>query len=167
MLIADSVKVDFSNTRRRIASLRMQPHNTIVVEQFTRQADAFAAAAAIRDEEALELLVTHCGAGLADDALDLACGPGLVVCAFAKAARSATGIDLTPTMIEKGKSLAASRKLRNTTFSVADVTSLPFPPASFSVVSSRYVFHHFQEPVRVLMEMARVCKPGGASPSWT
>jgi len=139
----------------------MQPHNTIVVDQFTRQADAFAAAAPIRDEEALELLVTRCGAGPADDALDVACGPGLVVCAFAKVVRSATGIDLTPVMIEKGKSLAASKNLGNTSFSVGDVTSLPFAPKSFSIVSSRYAFHHFQEPARVLMEMVRVCKPGG------
>jgi len=139
----------------------MQSHKDTVVEQFTLQADTFAAAASIRDDQALGLLVTSCGASSADDSLDVACGPGLVVCAFAEVVRSATGIDLTPAMIDKGKSLAASKKLGNTSFSVGDVNSLPFPSTSFSIVSSRYAFHHFQEPTRVLMEMVRVCKPGG------
>jgi len=139
----------------------MDSHNSTVVDQFTRQADAFAAAAAIRDDQALELLVCGCSAGSADDSLDVACGPGLVVCAFAEVVRSATGIDLTPAMIGKGKALAASRNLGNATFGVGDVNSLPFAAASFSIATSRYAFHHFEDPMRVLKEMVRVCKPGG------
>lgn len=139
----------------------MNTHNAIVVDQFTRQADAFAAAAAIRDDQALELLVSSCGAGREDDSLDVACGPGLVVCAFAEVVRSATGIDLTPAMIDKGESLAASKHLRNTRFRLGDVNALPFAGASFSIVTSRYAFHHLEEPTRVLREMVRVCKPGG------
>lgn len=75
--------------------------------------------------------------------------------------RSATGIDLTPAMLEQAKGLAASRNLTNVSFKTGDVNSLPFDTASFSIVTSRYAFHHFVEPVRVLREMVRVCKPGG------
>jgi ubiquinone/menaquinone biosynthesis C-methylase UbiE len=139
----------------------MNTHNTTVVDQFTRQADVFAAAAAIRDDEALDLLVSRCGANSEDESLDVACGPGLVVCAFAQVVRSATGIDLTPAMVEKGRSLATSKNLGNTSFSLGDVNALPFATGQFSVVTSRYAFHHFQDPARVLLEMVRVCKPGG------
>ena len=67
----------------------MTAQTDIVVDQFTRQATPFANAAAMRDEEALRLLVEFSGAGAADTVLDVACGPGLVVAAFAKVCRSA------------------------------------------------------------------------------
>lgn len=139
----------------------MDTHNATVVDQFTRQADAFAAAAAIRDDQALDLLVTRCGAGANDESLDVACGPGLVVCAFARVVRAAAGIDLTPAMISKGEALAAAEGLANTSFRVGDVNALPYASASFSVVTSRYAFHHFAQPARVLGEMVRVCRPNG------
>ena len=139
----------------------MNSHNETVVDQFTQQASAFAAAEPIRSEHALGLLVTACDAQPEDETLDVACGPGLVVCAFAQVVRSATGIDLTPAMLEQAKALAASRSLGNVSFKTGDVNSLPFDSALFSIVTSRYAFHHFVEPVRVLREMVRVCKPGG------
>ena len=139
----------------------MQTHNATVVDQFTRQADAFAAAAAIRDDQALQLLVRGCAADASDESLDVACGPGLVVCAFGEVVRAATGIDLTPAMVLRGKTLAASKSLANVSFCIGDVNALPFADESFSVVTSRYAFHHFPEPMRVLREMVRVCGPNG------
>ena len=47
------------------------------------------------------------------------------------------------------------------TWLVGDVVPLPFPDASFSVVVTRYSFHHFLDPKAVLAEMVRVCRPGG------
>jgi SAM-dependent methyltransferase len=38
---------------------------------------------------------------------------------------------------------------------------LPFPAGAFSVVVTRYSFHHFLDPRAVLAEMVRVCSPGG------
>ena len=55
----------------------------IILDQFTRQATPFANAAAMRDEDALRLVVEFSGAGRDDTVLDVACGPGLVVAAFA------------------------------------------------------------------------------------
>ena len=89
----------------------------------------FSEAPAIRDEAALRLLVELVGAGPQDTVLDVACGPGLVVCAFAGVARHATGIDLTPAMIERARALAHQKGLSNVTFDVSDVVALPYPVA--------------------------------------
>jgi SAM-dependent methyltransferase len=42
-----------------------------------------------------------------------------------------------------------------------DVTTLPFPDGAFSVVVTRYTFHHFLDPLAVFREMVRVCRRGG------
>src|SRR5262245_15224274 len=57
-------------------------HRDTIIDQFSRQAVPFSTAGPIRDREALQLLVTASGAGAADTVLDVACGPGLVACAF-------------------------------------------------------------------------------------
>src|ERR1700752_3261314 len=132
-----------------------------VVDQFTRQATPFASSAAMRDEDALRLLVEFYGAGADDAVLDVACGPGLVVAAFAKACRHATGIDLTPAMIDKAREHTASLGLTNVDWHVDNVLPLPFPDRAFSIVVSRFAFHPFPDPLAVLREMARVCaRPG-------
>ena len=77
----------------------MPAHRDLIVEQFTKQAVPFSTAPGVRDEEALRLLVDFTGAGPEDTVLDVACGPGLVVCALAAVVRHAIGIDVTPAMV--------------------------------------------------------------------
>src|SRR6266481_4450724 len=135
----------------------MPAHRDLIVEQFTKQAVPFSTAPGVRDEEALRLLVEFTGAGPEDTVLDVACGPGLVVCALAAVVRHATGIDVTPAMIERARALAAEKGLGNVGWQVGDVLPLPYPDGAFSLVA----FHHFPEPRTVLAEMKRVCAPGG------
>ena len=59
-------------------------HDELILDQFTRQAVPFSTAKTIADESALQLLVDFSGCGPADTVLDVACGGGLVVCAFAQ-----------------------------------------------------------------------------------
>ena len=139
----------------------MTSHRDRILDQFTRQALPFSTAPGIKDEAALAMLVEAAGAGPDDVTLDVACGPGLVVSAFAKVVKHATGIDVTPAMLARGRAIAAEQGLTNVTFHEGDVLSLPFPDASFSIVTSRFAFHHFEAPARVLTEMKRVCRPGG------
>jgi len=136
-------------------------HRDLIVEQFTKQAVPFSTAPGVRDEEALRLLVDFSGAGPEDTVLDVACGPGLVVCALAAVVRHATGIDVTPAMIERARALAAEKGLANVAWQVGDVLPLPYPDGAFSLVVSRFAFHHFPDPRAVLAEMKRVCAPGG------
>lgn len=136
-------------------------HQDSILDQFTRQAIPFNTSPGIKDEIALKYLIEASGAGPADTVLDVACGGGIVVCAFAKVVKHATGIDLTPAMIERSKQLQQEKGLTNVSWKLADVLPLPFPDASFSIVTSRFAFHHFLDPFAVLGEMKRVCAPGG------
>jgi SAM-dependent methyltransferase len=136
-------------------------HEQSILDQFTRQAIPFSTSPSIKDEIALNLLIQASGAGPTDTVLDVACGPGLVVCAFAKVVAHATGIDITPAMLDRARQLQQEKGLTNVSWKQGDVMSLPFPDASFSIVTSRFAFHHILDPFAVLGEMKRVCKPGG------
>jgi ubiquinone/menaquinone biosynthesis C-methylase UbiE len=137
----------------------MHSHNDQIRDQFSRQAVPFSNAPGIRDEASLQLLVKESGVRPNDRVLDVACGPGLVVKAFARVAAQVTGIDLTPAMIDRARE--HTRDCENVRLRLGDVTALPYPDASFSLVLSRFAFHHFPQPLRVLEEMQRVCAPGG------
>jgi ubiquinone/menaquinone biosynthesis C-methylase UbiE len=139
----------------------MGSHDSRILDQFTRQAVSFAAAPAIRNEEALNRIVQWAGAGPEDTVLDVACGPGLLACAFARVAKHVTGIDMTPAMLEQAHKTQQEQGLKNVSWLPGNVYSLPFPQAQFSLVSSRFVFHHLQDPLAALKEMKRVCKPSG------
>jgi SAM-dependent methyltransferase len=134
----------------------------LILDQFTRQAVPFAEMPAHSNEESVRLLIDLAQIGTEDDVLDVACGPGLVACRLAEGgAGHVTGIDLVPAMIEQAQARQRSKGLTNLTWLVGDAVPLPFPDATFSVVVTRYSFHHFLEPKAVLAEMVRVCQPGG------
>ena len=80
--------------------MRMDAHKSRILDQFTRQAEPFAQSQAIRNQAALEHIVAQAQAGPDDTSLDVACGPGLLACAFAHVVRHAAGIDLTPAMLD-------------------------------------------------------------------
>ena len=136
-------------------------HRDLILDQFSRQAVPFSTAPGIKDEQALRLIVESTGAGPEDTVLDVACGGGIVVCAFARVVKHATGIDLTPAMLERAKAYAAEQGLTNVSWKQGDVLPLPYADGAFSLVTSRFAFHHFLDPKAVLAEMKRVCAPGG------
>ena len=136
-------------------------HRELIREQFTRQAAPFANAPAIRNAEALDRIVDLSGAIASDSVLDVGCGPGLLACAFAARARSVTGVDVTAAMLQQAGAEQRSRSLRNAHWVQADATCLPFRNHQFSIVTSRLTFHHLEQPLTVLREMARVCRPQG------
>jgi SAM-dependent methyltransferase len=136
-------------------------HRDVILDQFTRQASPFANAPAIRNQEALRRIVAMAEAGGDDTALDVACGPGLLVCAFAKVVRHAMGIDVTPEMLEQARLEQKRTGLENVTWQLCNIPPLPFADQTFSIVTSRFALHHLLDPLAVLKEMRRVCLPGG------
>src|SRR5262245_24976948 len=136
-------------------------HRRLILEQFTRQAVPFAERQALTGDDANRLLIALAGVGSEDEVLDVACGPGIVACALAAVARHVTGIDLTPAMIDQAKAKQRALRLDNLSWVVGDAVPLPFADRAFSVVGSRYSFHHLLDPRAVFAEMVRVTRPGG------
>jgi ubiquinone/menaquinone biosynthesis C-methylase UbiE len=136
-------------------------HEAQIRDQFTRQAEIFAAAPELHNEEAVALLVDAAAPGPTDLTLDVACGPGSIAVAMAKRARLATGLDATPAMLNQARDLADEQGISNVTWRKGDVYALPFEGGSFDIVTCRFAFHHFIHPQVALSEMIRVCRPGG------
>ena len=136
-------------------------HNDFIISQFTKQAIPYSKRHNVSNENELKQLVELTKANRNDIVLDLACGPGIVSCAFAKIVNHVTGIDLTPAMIEQAKILQKEKGLTNITWKIGDITKkLPFEDSIFPLVITRYSFHHLLDPMSVLEEMERVCDSG-------
>jgi ubiquinone/menaquinone biosynthesis C-methylase UbiE len=135
-------------------------HRKLILEQFTQQAEQFQATQ-LSAETAIKRAIEFSGVGPTDTVLDVACGPGVLACAFGEVAQHVTGIDITPTMLEHAQRLQAAKNLKNVDWKLGDVSTLPFEANGFSLVISRYAVHHFQSPVAVVSEMSRVCSPDG------
>jgi ubiquinone/menaquinone biosynthesis C-methylase UbiE len=138
-------------------SEKVDQHQRLILDQFTKQAVAFSQ----MPNHSPELLLAASEVGPDDTVLDVACGPGLMACAFAKVARHVTGIDLTQAMIEQAQALQRTQGQTNLVWHIGDAVPLPFSDALFSLVFARYSFHHFLDPKAVLGEMVRVCSSGG------
>src|SRR5579863_1914714 len=136
-------------------------HGALIRDQFTRQATPFSTAAPIADAGALRMIVDAAEAGPDDQVLDVACGGGIVVCAFAPHVRHVTGIDMTPAMLDRARRLAAEKGVANVAWREGDVAHLPYPDGAFTIVVTRFAAHHFPDPPAVFREMVRVCAAGG------
>lgn len=95
--------------------------------------------------------------------LDVGCGPGSITLGFAEAVApgEAVGVDFQPSQVSCAQSLRVKRGILNTHFEVADAYQLPFQDGSFDAVFANAVLWHLREPVRALLEMRRVLRPGG------
>ncbi len=87
-------------------------HAATIADQFTRQAEQFAASPVHHNQAALDLLVEAAGPNAGDVSLDVACGPGSVVLAFAGRVARAVGLDATEAMLTEARKLAAARGAR-------------------------------------------------------
>lgn len=96
--------------------------------------------------------------------LDIGTGPGgipLKIAARLPQIR-VVGVDYSENMIRAAQRAAAEQGLGGRAhFVVGDGNRLAFPDACFDAVLSNSVLHHFQNPVALLDEMARVARPDG------
>ena len=139
----------------------MPDHETLIRKEFARQADAMAKAALFNDEGVLARIREAARLTIHSRVLDVACGPGIVVEALARAAGEVVGCDITPEMIAKARGRCASAGLTNMNCMHGRAEALPFDDASFDAVVSRSALHHFVDPTTALREMARVVLRGG------
>ncbi len=136
-------------------------HKSLVKEEFTRQADAFASSPTIKNPDRIALLVEAVAPDTTTRVLEIATGPGHIALAFAPRCREVVGIDLTEAPLKIAEKIRAERGITNARFIQGDVEGrLPFEDGEFDAAVCRFSFHHFQNPANVAREMARVCRVG-------
>ncbi len=94
-------------------------------------------------------------------ALDVATGAGHAAAIFAPHVAKVIAIDLTPEMLVQAQKLAAEKGLANMETAIADAEALPFPDATFDLVTCRIAPHHFPDVAGFVGEVRRVLKVGG------
>lgn len=98
--------------------------------------------------------------------LDVGCGIGLQCLMLAKAVGHSghvTGLDISPEFLDRGRDIVKKEGLsERISFQEGDVKKLPFGNDTFDWVwSADCVGYAPWDPVPLLMELARVVKPGG------
>lgn len=96
------------------------------------------------------------------DVLDAGCATGRLLAALCeKGAKSVCGLDLAPRILEVAREKLAGCGV-DAELRAADVEDrIPWPDASFDVVTLTGVFHHLMRPKDALLEIARVLRGGG------
>jgi len=92
--------------------------------------------------------------------LDVGCGAGQIAIPAARAGAQVTGVDIAANSLEQARARAAAEGL-NVRFDEGDAEDLPYPDASFDVVTSLVGAMFAPRPERVAAELVRVCRPGG------
>jgi len=136
-------------------------HSLEVIDQFTKQAQPFLRRHAAGKQALLELMAECVNTGADDLLLDVACGPGIISCFFAKRVKHVTGLDMVPAMLEQARRLQSEQDLHNIEWVPGRSSALPFADETFDCVVTRFSFHHYEVPSIAFGEMHRVCKQGG------
>jgi ubiquinone/menaquinone biosynthesis C-methylase UbiE len=93
--------------------------------------------------------------------LDATCGTAHTALTFAPHVAHVVALDLSASMLEQGRKLAEARGISNVEFRQGDAERLPYPDASFDIVTTRLGAHHIPNPLTALREFRRVVRPAG------
>jgi demethylmenaquinone methyltransferase/2-methoxy-6-polyprenyl-1,4-benzoquinol methylase len=97
-------------------------------------------------------------------ALDLCCGTGDLALALARRGAAVTGLDFSASMLDvaesRNKIPDPKSGARNPTFIQDDAQQIPFPDASFDIVTVGYGLRNLTSWEKGLDEMHRVARPG-------
>jgi ubiquinone/menaquinone biosynthesis C-methylase UbiE len=134
---------------------------SLVQSQFGANAERYAVSRVHAEGESLFRLVEAVQPRADWEAIDIATGPGHTALAFAPKVKHVIAADVTPEMLQVARGLAAKRGLTNVSFAEMPAEKLPFPDASFDLVTCRTAPHHFADVAAFVAEVARVLRPGG------
>ena len=95
-----------------------------------------------------------------DRVLEVGVGTGINASLYPRHCR-VTGIDFSAPMLEKARARMRRKGLSHVRLIQMDAAALKFANDCFDVVYAPYVVNCVPDPVKVVREMRRVCKPGG------
>src|SRR4029078_3407483 len=102
---------------------------------------------------------------LPDDAMvgDLGCGPGIFSMAFAKACPNGVvyASDVEPAQLDVVSKKIHDTKVHNVVPVFASLDAPHFPPGQLDVVFIADTYHHLDDRVKYMRQLAKVLKPGG------
>jgi ubiquinone/menaquinone biosynthesis C-methylase UbiE len=137
-------------------------HDEEIKRQFTLQASRFGdQGLTLSSAEYLAWVVSQLALSPSFVVLDVAAGTGHLGRAIAPHVQRVVAVDLTPAMIAEGRREASGAGLGNIVFEQGRAENLPYTDHSFDMVVTRLSLHHFADPRPAVLEMTRVCKPGG------
>jgi demethylmenaquinone methyltransferase/2-methoxy-6-polyprenyl-1,4-benzoquinol methylase/phosphoethanolamine N-methyltransferase len=117
-----------------------------------------------RDKAVREMLIELAAPAHGEKVLDVGCGTGTLAIAIKRqtGAGEVHGIDASPEMVQVAKEKSAKGG-SDIDFRVALIEAIPFPDASFDLVTSSLMLHHLPDNLKAkgFLEIRRVLKPGG------
>ena len=99
-----------------------------------------------------------------EDALDVGSGNGCLACELAARigpSGSVRGVDPSPTMLALAADRVPPEGAAAVGFGAGDATGLPFPDASFDILTAVQVYEYVPDMPRALAEAHRVLRPNG------
>ena len=109
----------------------------------------------------LELVVEFAAPNGDERVLDIGAGAGHTALALAPHVGSVVVTDPVDGMLAAARRVFDQAGMRNAEFILATAEQLPFPDASYEIVTSRLAAHHFDDVPLAMREIARVLRPGG------
>ena len=104
--------------------------------------------------------INRMGIAPGDRLLEVGVGTGINACLYPRDCK-VTGIDFSAPMLEKARERFARKGVRNVGLQEMDAEKLKFADDTFDIVYAPYVISVVPDPVAVVREMLRVCRPGG------
>jgi ubiquinone/menaquinone biosynthesis C-methylase UbiE len=128
--------------------------------QFDRQSDRYGKSHILADTADVDELLAGVSPGPGARALDVATGGGHTALYAARRGWRVTAGDVSARMLENAGKLVrgAGLELETVQFPAEEI---PFPDATFDLVTVRVAPHHFSSPAKFVAEAARVLGPGG------
>ncbi len=119
-------------------------------------AQAYATDFAKAANYSVTIMLDRAGVGVGTRMLDLCCGHGILAKAALARGAEVVGVDFSPAMLELARARAPEAS-----FQEGNAMNLAFDADSFDAVVVGFGIPHVPDPKQVLVEAARVLRPGG------